>query len=440
MNAAVFRKLRLKIVFIGASMMIVLMAAVCVSVYFAMAETIKSNSIEVLEYSAEYLEKELKGHSIEASMASSIDESPESNPPESLDTLLLRNVLIVRHDDGGFVIQADQGGRVVDHAKILGNMLLDVETYQEEPLGITTIRDTDYRYKHITVDGEQYLLLISRSGELSNLPPLIFILLTVGLASIIFLIIACFALAGHIIRPISEAWKTQQQFLHDASHELKTPLAVIATNIEAVRESPDELVSSQDKWLQYAAEETAEMQQMVNYMLALAKSDHPDSGMQKQPHVPFSLSDTVTEAGLIMEANALEAGIELEVQVEENLWTVGVEVGIKHVLIILLDNALKNTFAGGKITLELHQSRNHLIVSCTNTGHGIPAEELQNIFKRFYRVDPSRARQSGGSGLGLSIAESIVRVHGGKIWAESELESYARFFVKLPAASAPAKH
>lgn len=439
MNEQVFRKLRLKIVLIGIAMMVVLMLAVCISVYFAMAESLKSNSLEVLNYTAEFVESELRNDSDNSSGLPTIDDSPLVDAPETLDTLLLRNVLIVRHDGFGFIIQANQGARVIDHVAQLGSQLPDIDFY-DEPIGVLELKDTAYRYKHITVGNEQFLLLINRSGELANLPSLIAILLVVGTGAIIALLIACFALAGHIIRPISEAWNTQQQFLHDASHELKTPLAVIATNIEAVRGAPDETVASQDKWLRYAAEETSQMQKMVNYMLALAKSDNPDSELRDRPHVPFSLSDTVTEAGLITEATALEAGIELDVQVEEDLWTVGIQLGIKHVLLILLDNAVKNTFAGGKITLELHQSRTHLIISCTNTGHGIPADELQNIFKRFYRVDPSRARQSGGNGLGLSIAESIVRVHGGKIWAESEVGSYARFLVRLPAANAPSKH
>lgn len=437
MNARVFRKLRLKIVIIGMCMMVVLMLAVCLTVYFAMAASIKSNSIAVLDYTAEIVIQSMRAESddsdVEAANADR-DEDAASEIPQSLDSLLLRNVLIVNYDDSGYIIKVNQGDRVIDHLEMLGKDLPDVDLFDQKAEGIVAINDTDYRYKHISEQGEEILLLISRSGELSNLPSLFMILLIVGIGSIVFLIVACFVLAGHIIRPISEAWNIQQQFLHDASHELKTPLAVIATNLEAVRASPDETVASQDKWLQYAAEETEEMRQMVNDMLTLAKSEHPDDELHKKPHIPFPLSETVTEAGLIFEANALEAGIELVVTVEDNLWTIGVQNEIKQVLLILLDNALKNTFAGGTITLELRRSKSDLIVSCTNTGHGIPKDELQNIFKRFYRLDSSRARQSGGSGLGLSIAENIIRRHSGKIWAESEVDHYARFLVRLPAA------
>lgn len=443
MNTQIFRKLRFRIVFIGTSMMVLLMLAVCLTVYFSTAESLKSNSIAVLDYTADILSGppyQYASHERlpeESSRVPSLREEEADPPPtipSSLDTLLLSNVLIVYHDDSGNIIKANRADHPIDHLEVIGEKLPDTDNFKAVPQGKITLKGINYRYKYIVVEDQPILLLISREGELSNLPPLMGILTSVGIAACLILLIVCFVLAGLIIRPISDAWNAQQQFLHDASHELKTPLAVIATNIEAVRSSPDETVASQDKWLQYAAEETEDMRKMVHYMLALAKNDNPQ--MPNQPHLPFSLSETVTEAGLIMEANALEAGIELNLQVEEDLWTVGIREGIKHVVMILLDNALKNTFADGKITLELHRNKNNLLISCTNTGHGIPKEELQNIFKRFYRVDPSRARESGGNGLGLAIAESVIRTHNGKIWAESELDQYARFMISLPAAPA----
>lgn len=444
-NTHIFRKLRLKIVAIGAAMMTALMIAVCITVYFSMAAAIKANSIEVLDYTAELILADLTAADAQVGSNDSNGDDPATasnsegktipEQPESMDTLLFRNVMVAYLDSTGYIVMVKQGDRAIEHLSLMGKEIPDVSRFKTEPQGIITLNDADYRYKHITYQDQPILLLLSRSGELANLPPLMQILVGVGFGSILTLIIACFALAGVIIRPISDAWNAQQQFLSDASHELKTPLAVIATNLEAIRSSPEETVASQDKWLRYASEEVEDMREMVNQMLALAKSEHPEAEQRNQPMIPFSLSDAVTEVGLVMETNALEAGIEFEVNVEEDLWTVGIQLSIKQVLIILLDNALKNTFAGGKITLELRRYRNDLYVSCTNTGHGIPSGELKNIFKRFYRLDSSRARKSGGTGLGLSIADSIIRRHGGRIWAESELEKYARFTFKLSAAS-----
>lgn len=444
MTKKIFKRLRYKFVIISTSMMLIMMIAICLTVYLSMAHSLKQNSIEVLDYTAKVLrhnavvnkdDSDLSGDTSEEVKTAS--DVPAPSVPSSLDTLLLRNVYTVYYDATGYIVKVNQGDRVIQHMYTLGRELNDIERFKDVPQGVITIRESDYRYKHISIDGQPILLLISRDGELASLPPLIAILFVVGLASIGVLLFACSGLAGVVIRPVEKAWDTQQQFLHDASHELKTPLAVIATNLEAVRSSPDETVASQDKWLGYATDEVEEMRRLVNDMFALAINERPDAEQRSKAFVPFSLSETVTEAGLIIEANALEAGIELELNVEEDLWVLGHRDGIKRVVMILLDNALKNTFAGGKITLELHRSRNDLLVSCTNTGHGIPKEELQNIFKRFYRLDSSRARQSGGTGLGLAIAEGAIQKHGGKIWAESELEKYARFIFKLPATAAP---
>lgn len=444
MNEKIFKRLRYKFVIISTSMMLIMMIAICLTVYLSMAHSLKQNSLEVLDYTAEVLIRNaaIQSENADSSGTSTVEarsqsENSASLSQASLDTFLLRNVYVVYYDATGYIMKASQGNRVIEHMYTLGRELSDVGRFEEEPQGIVAIRENDYRYKQITINNDRILLLISRDGELASLPPLLAILVIVGLASIVILLFACSGLAGVVIRPIEKAWDTQHQFLHDASHELKTPLAVIATNLEAVRSSPDETVASQDKWLGYAADEVQEMRRLVNDMFALAINERPDAEQRSKPFVPFSLSETVIEAGLINEANALEAGIELELDVEEDLWMIGYRDGIKRVVMILLDNALKNTFAGGKITLELHRSRNDLYVSCTNTGHGIPKEELQNIFKRFYRLDSSRARQSGGTGLGLAIAEGTIQKHGGKIWAESELEQYARFIFKLPATTAP---
>lgn len=445
MNTRLFRRLHIKFVAISMCLLVILMIAVCVTVYLAMAQSLKANSKEVLDYTAELLSSEVYDDQFNASSSNSTDSSasPASESPavperpQMFDAMLFTNVLIVYHDDFGYITKVVQNDRFVRHIDILGNRIPEFSQIKQEREGIVTISDTSYRYKHITVKEQPILLLLSREGELANLPPLMNILLSVGIGSIIILFFVCFFLAKSVIRPISDAWNVQQQFLHDASHELKTPIAVITTNLDAVRACPEETVASQDRWLQYAAEEAEDMRKLVNDMLALAINERPHSEERAKPFVPFSLSETVTEAGLINEANALEAGIELVLDVEENLWTVGHRDGIKRVIMILLDNALKNTFAGGKITLELHHVRNDLLVSCTNTGHGIPKEELQNIFKRFYRLDSSRARQSGGTGLGLSIAEGAIKRHGGKIWAESEVGSYARFIFKLSATQAP---
>ncbi len=448
MSASLFRRLRNQMVAISMGLLLLLLISVFVTIYIAMDRSFKAQSEAVLDYTVQLIAAKQYDHSdlqepfdpdasekdgLILSSADSTD-SKRLQKPRLLDSLLLANVLVIYHDSSGRIEKVFQGGKISnDYTDLLSGEIPDFDTIRLTPHGTLTLNDVHYRYRYVSVGDQFILLMVNRESEIAGMRQLLIILMLIGTGSILILLVICFILAGRVIRPIARAWDMQQQFLHDASHELKTPLAVIATNIEAVRACPDESVASQDKWLQYIAEEAADMRQLVNDMLLLAKSDRPDTALRDKPRIVFSLSETVTEAGLLMEANALEAGICFDMQVEDNLWTVGVQNDIKHVLLILLDNALKNTFNGGRITLVLKRSHNELSVSCTNTGHGIPKEELQNIFKRFYRVDPSRARQSGGSGLGLAIADNIIRQQNGKIWAESELNEYACFTFLLPA-------
>ena len=349
-----------------------------------------------------------------------------------LDAILLEHVVSIFVDPDGKILRILQDGVTdSDYADSVGTAL--EEFLGESPDGEGTVKldGTSFRYKCYSIDEQSLCLMVNCDGDTASINQLLLILGSIGAVAIILLLCLSYYLSGRAIKPLENSWKQQQQFVHDASHELKTPLAVITTNIEAIRGCPDDTIAKQDKWLSYIAEEAADMRILVNDMLTLAKGDTPARG--DQVAVTFSLSDTVEEAGLLMEANALDAGIMLETDVEEGINFIGNPDDLKRVLLILLDNALKNTFEGGRIDLRLSRSHGDLLITCRNTGRGIPASELQNIFRRFYRVDPSRARLTGGSGLGLSIAERIVDGYKGKIWAESEEGQWALFCVKLPA-------
>ena len=139
-----------------------------------------------------------------------------------------------------------------------------------------------------------------------------------------------------------------------------------------------------------------------------------------------------TEAGLVSESRVIELGTDIDLSVEEDVYISGDEKEIKQVVMILLDNAIKNTPVGGKINLMLKKCKGEAVIVCRNTGEGIPDKELKVIFDRFYRSDSSRARITGGSGLGLAIAKGITEAHMGRIYAESELHEWTKFTVRLP--------
>lgn len=455
MNRSPFWRLRLKFIVISMSLLLLFLAIVCASVFAAMSHSLMQRSEAVLDYTAELIRtgQYIKnGAGVKPSSPPAADLPGESanagTDPETealrkqewmlrhgnvhLDAILLEHVVSIYVDDDGKILRILQNGvSDSDYVAAVGSKLESFLGETPDGDGTATLDGSTFRYKCYTIGKQSLCLMVNCDGDSASVSQLLLILGSIGLVSILLLLCLSYYLSGRAIKPLENSWKQQQQFIHDASHELKTPLAVISTNIEAIRGCPEDTIAQQDKWLSYIADEAADMRNLVNDMLTLAKGDTPVRS--EQVAITFSLSDVVEEAGLLMEANALEAGILMDTDVEEGIRFIGNPDDIKHVLLILLDNALKNTFEGGRIDLGLHRYHSDLLITCRNTGRGIPASELQNIFRRFYRVDPSRARLTGGSGLGLSIAERIVEGYKGKIWAESEEGEWALFCVRLPA-------
>jgi signal transduction histidine kinase len=230
--------------------------------------------------------------------------------------------------------------------------------------------------------------------------------------------------SGWAIAPVKETLIEQKQFIADAGHELKTPIAVIGANVDVLMAAiPD------NKWLQYIKTENERLSLLVKDLLYLA---HSDSGRTNLTKTDFNLAEMAESVVLPFESIVYEQGKKLEIDIPETIHIRADETRLKEVVIVLVDNALKNTDKGAVIKVSVYQVGSQRFIKVYNTGKGILPEELEKIFLRFYRSDASRARNTGGSGLGLSIAQSIVLNHGGTIKAESEYGKWAEFTVRLP--------
>jgi signal transduction histidine kinase len=271
-----------------------------------------------------------------------------------------------------------------------------------------------------------FLDITPQQGILTNL---IYTFLVVAAVMLVFIYLISRFFANKAIKPVEESFEKQKQFIADASHELKTPLAVISTNVDVLMTNGDSSINSQSKWLGYIKSEVERMAKLTNDLLYLAQLDYPDS---KPVHSDFCLSRIVENVILTMEAVIFEKNISLEYRVEPDLIIHGNSEQLQQVVMILIDNGVKYTNSNGAITLILKKNGNTAVLSLTNTGEGISEDQLGKIFGRFYRIDKSRARQSGGYGLGLPIASSIVNQHGGKISAKSIPEVSTTFIVELP--------
>ena len=273
--------------------------------------------------------------------------------------------------------------------------------------------------------GNQRLIcMVNRNSELKTLSKLYTYSTLLYLFSIIVSVLISIPISNYMIRPAEDAFTKQKQFIADASHELKTPIAVIGANIDVL-----ESEIRGNKWLEYIKAENKRMGELVRDLLYLAKND---AGRNELTFCDFDFSNAVENSVLPFEVVAFEAGKTLEFDIEKHITCNGDEKSLKQVFIILVDNALKNSEEGAHITVRAYAEGQKIIYKVRNTGAGIPKEELEKIFLRFYRSDSSRVRKTGGCGLGLAIARAIATDHDGTLVADSELGKWAEFTLTIP--------
>lgn len=283
----------------------------------------------------------------------------------------------------------------------------------------------DYKLRYMKKDNPRMIgggcriVFLDRTLEISTINRMLFIFIIIGSVGVIIIFGISVLLANWTIKPVDKAWQQQKQFFADASHELKTPLTVISANTDVILSNENETVKSQSKWLNYIKEETKRMTKLVNSMLYIAKYD---SNEMKLAADRFSLSEVMSSICLQFESIIYESGKLLETDIEDNIYFKGDEDKIKQLVNILLDNAHKYSTENGRITARLSedQKTGKISLSVANTSNYIEPDKMNKLFDRFYRLDCSRNRKTGGSGLGLNIAKSIVEAHGGSIKAFHE--------------------
>ncbi len=211
------------------------------------------------------------------------------------------------------------------------------------------------------------------------------------------------------LRPVRQAWDQQRAFVSNASHELKTPLAIIKANTEILLDEPDADAAARAKWLASTQESAEGMEALVNDMLALASLDElaEQGSVRIAAHVagPFDLSRQLEGLALQFESRAFEGGFALEADIVEGVQARADADAVARLMQILLDNACKYVGAGGTVTVRLECADGAARVSVANTGPLIPPEQQERIFQRFYRADEAHA--GAGHGLGLSIAKAL---------------------------------
>ncbi len=314
-----------------------------------------------------------------------------------------------------FVIMADKQG---NYLATLNNDDITEETAQKY---ITAILDDGaqtgmvnhiYQFYRQPKENGTLMVFTDKSAEMDTLDQFNRTTIIIGAISVIVLSIAAYFLSKKSIQPIKIAFERQKQFVSDASHELKTPLTVISANADVLAGEIGE-----NKWLNYIKSQTDRMNVLVNDLLNLTRLENNTTDFIC---VDFDLSKAAENTALPFECQAFEMNRNFEVDIEEGLTINGSERHVKQMMAIFIDNALKYSNEGGTVKVSLIKHGDKKVFSVFNTGEGVKESEKDKIFERFYRSDESRNRATGGYGLGLAIAKSIIDKHKFKVHVENQ--------------------
>jgi len=332
--------------------------------------------------------------------------------------------------------RVDSGGNAV----ILENHipgLAEQDAYQAIRLALAA--DTDqgkldgYQLRWLGREqaGITRLAFMDIAMEISSLRSQALHSLLIGLGAFALFFAVSLALARWMVRPVEQAWEEQRQFVADASHELKTPLTVVLSSIDMLDKHHPATDANSRRWMQNIQAEALRIKKLVENLLDLARYDQ---GREQSVMGAVDFSFLTRRGTMIFEPLMFERGLLLTSEIEEQLMVKGDEEKLRQLIDILLDNACKYSRQGGRITIRLRKAdKRTALLIVANEGETIPAGELHNIFRRFYRLDRSR-QAHGGYGLGLSIARRIVQTHQGKLWAESAASETNSFCAELPLA------
>lgn len=275
-----------------------------------------------------------------------------------------------------------------------------------------------YKYRAVSVPGtrsENNILYIFLDCE-RELNAFTSFLVSSTAASLLG-ILSVFALvvffSGILVKPVAESYEKQKRFITDASHELKTPLAIIDANTEVL-----EMEQGENEWTTSIHNQVKRLSSLTQKLVFLSRMEEENASLMTM--LDFSLSDAIEEAAEPFRAVADTAHKTLELNIAQGISYCGDEATLRQLVSLLLDNALKYAPENGHICLTLKESGKNKILTVWNTAEGLTAGKMDILFDRFYRTDASRNSSTGGFGIGLSVAKAIVTAHKGKISAKSE--------------------
>ena len=281
-----------------------------------------------------------------------------------------------------------------------------------------TVGDGKFKHNdmHFIVANRQYpngtlFALIDRTSYHKQLANTAIMVALLYCCSVVFVALLALLSSARLLSPVASAMTKQRDLIANASHELKTPLTIIATNLSVIKSEPDSTVKDNEKWISSISSQLVRMRDLVNSMLELSKLEQ--SELQKQD---VDFSEISEGACLEFEATCFEKNVKLITEIQPDLHVYGEPKSLERLVVILLDNAIKYSGDNGKVGVRLFIDSKRVRLSVMNTGECISKEDAKHVFDRFYRTDGARQNKDSQSfGLGLSIASATVKAHCGEI-------------------------
>ena len=289
----------------------------------------------------------------------------------------------------------------------------------------------EYKYRAISKtaeDGAPYTmyLFLNAARELETYRFFLFASILISVVGSLLILLLVVILSKIAVRPIAESYEKQKRFITDASHEIKTPLAIIEANTEVV-----EMENGESEWTKSIRNQIRRLSSLTQKLVFLSRMDEEST---KLTVTEFDLSDAVLETAEGFSGSALSSGRTLTLSIAPSLTYKGDKAMLSQLVSLLLDNAMKYASEGSEVRLTLepfHKGKRTIRLVEENAVDEIEKGDLDILFERFYRSDPSRSSSTGGHGIGLSVAAAIVRAHNGSIHAKSEDGHSIRFTVHL---------
>ena len=327
-----------------------------------------------------------------------------------------------------FVIRTDSEGNIRETnleniAAITGN---DSQYYIDKAESAGTVRGTIDRYRFCkAVDADETLYIFLDIGRQQfSARNLLVISLILTAAAIAAAFVIAYFYSNRVIARTVRGIESQKRFITDASHEMKTPITAISAYANVLG-----LENAENEWIQGIHRETKRLSGLVNNLVELSRWDENEELVRNEA---FSLTDSLWDTVTPYQNMAAGAGLRLEVDIEDGLEAYGDEASFQKAISAILDNALKYSLPESIVSVRAYRKKRSICIDAENACSLDSETELNKLFERFYRADPSRSRESGGNGVGLSIARAIIEAHGGTVSAFFSSPGIICFRILLP--------